>query len=166
MLASVIESLAHLFAPWQALFADSKVVDIGVTSVHLLAVLIGGGLAVSADRATLRALRGASLERNRIIEDLAETHRPVLIALTVLFLSGLALATADIKTFAHSPVFLLKMSLVALLLINGTFLVRTERSLRREPTDSCWRRLHLVSWISLALWMGIVVAGVTLVNDA
>ena len=70
------------------------------------------------------------------------------------------------KTFAHSPVFLVKMSLVTLLLINGAFLVRTERSLRREPTESCWRRLHHVSWISLTLWMGIVVAGVTLVNDA
>ena len=166
MIASLIESLTHLFAPWQAIFSDSKIVDIGVTSVHLLAVLVGGGLAVSADRATLRALRGVSLERNRIIEDLAETHRPVLIALTVLFISGLALATADIKTFAHSPVFLVKMSLVSLLLINGMFLVRTERSLRREPTEACWRRLHRVSWISLTLWMGIVVAGVTLVNDA
>ena len=166
MLDTVIASLVQLFAPWQAIFSDSKVVDIGVTSVHLLAVLVGGGLAVSADRATLRALRGVSLERNRIIEDLAETHRPVLIALTVLFLSGLALATADVKTFLHSPVFLVKMSLVTLLLINGAFLVRTERSLRQNPTESCWRRLHLVSWISLTLWMGIVVAGVTLVNDA
>jgi len=166
MIASLIESLIRLFAPWQALFSDSKVVDIGVTSVHLLAVLVGGGLAVSADRATLRALRGAPLERNRVIEDLAETHRPVLIALTVLFISGLALATADIKTFTHSPVFLVKMSLVTLLLINGTFLVRTEQSLRRESTESCWRRLHTVSWISLTPWMGIVVAGVTLVNDA
>jgi len=166
MLEGIINSLAQLFAPWQAVFSDSKLVDIGVTAVHLLAVLVGGGLAVSADRATLRALRGDPLERSRVVEDLAETHRPVLIALAVLFLSGLALATADIKTFAHSPVFLVKMSLVTLLLINGTFLVRTEQSLRHNPTESCWRRLRTVSWISLTLWMGIVVAGVTLVNDA
>ena len=90
----------------------------------------------------------------------------MLIALGTLFISGLALATADVKTFAHSPVFLLKMTLVTLLLINGTFLVRTERSLRQNPTESCWRRLHHVSWISLTLWMCVVVAGVTLVNDA
>jgi uncharacterized membrane protein len=166
-MAGLINTLVGWFAPWQALFSDSKVVDIGVTSVHLLAVLIGGGLAVSTDRATLRALRGVALdaERQRLIDDLATTHRPVLIALGVLFVSGLALVTADIQTFAHSPAFLVKMSLVVLLLINGGVLVRTERSLRREPTESGWRRLHQVSWISLVLWLGIVVAGVTLVNS-
>ena len=63
MFNSAVDSLIQLFAPWQAIFADSKVVDIGVTSVHLLAVLVGGGLAVSADRATLRALRGVTLDR-------------------------------------------------------------------------------------------------------
>ena len=166
MLAGLVDTLAHWFAPWQTTFADSKVAEIGVTSAHLLAVLIGGGLAVSADRATLRALRGEALERTRVIEDLRTTHRPVLIALTVLFLSGLALATADIKTFTNSPVFLAKMSLVMLLLINGAFLVHTERSLRQNPTEACWRRLKQVSLISLSLWMCIVVAGVTLVNDA
>lgn len=165
-MSTVIASLAQFFAPWKATFSDSKIAEIAVTSVHLLAVLIGGGLAVSADRATLRALRGDPLERNRIIEDLADTHRPVLIALSVLFVSGLALATADIDTFAHSTVFLVKMSLVVLLLANGALLVRTERSLHRNPTEQCWRRLHLVSWISLTLWMGIVVAGVTLVDAA
>jgi hypothetical protein len=164
-MSGVVDKLVDVFAPWNSLFSNSKVVDIGVTSVHLLAVLIGGGLAVSADRATLRALRGDPLERGRVMDDLKGTHRPVLIALGVLFVSGLALATADVKTFAHSVVFLVKMSLVALLLINGTFLVHTERALRREATESCWRRLHTVTWISLTLWMGIVVAGVTLVNS-
>ena len=46
MLSGLIDSLTQLFAPWQAIFSDSKPVEIGVTSVHLLAVLIGGGLAV------------------------------------------------------------------------------------------------------------------------
>lgn len=165
-MAQLIESLKHFFAPWQALFSGSKPVEIGVTSVHLLAVLIGGGLAISADRATLRALRGQPLDPTRVIEDLHQTHRPVLIALVALFISGLALATADVETFSHSVVFLVKMSLVTLLLVNGIFLHRAEQSLRRAPTVSCWRRLKLVSWISLTLWMCIVVAGVTLVNAA
>ena len=165
-MTSLIAALAGWFAPWQQLFSDSKLVDIVVTSIHLLAVLVGGGLAVSADRATLRAMRGDPLARDGIAHELHATHRPVLIGLAVLFLSGLALATADIKTFANSPVFLVKMSLVTLLLINGAVLFRTGQALREAPTELLWRRLHLVSWISLALWMGIVVAGVTLVNDA
>src|SRR5665213_1984478 len=109
-MTSVIAGLAGWFAPWQQLFSDSKLVDIVVTSIHLLAVLVGGGLAVSADRATLRAMRGDPLARAGVAHELHATHRPVLIGLTVLFLSGLALATADIKTFANSPVFLVKMS--------------------------------------------------------
>lgn len=165
-MTSIIAALSGWFAPWQQLFSDSKLVDIAVTSVHLLAVLVGGGLAVSADRATLRAMRGDPLARARVVQELHATHRPVLIGLLVLFLSGVALATADIKTFAHSPVFLVKMTLVALLLVNGAVIFRTGQALREDSTDARWRRLHLVSWISLVLWMGIVVAGVTLVNDA
>ena len=48
-----------LFAPWHSLYADSKTVASVVTGVHLVGLLFGGGLAVAADRSTLRALSGS-----------------------------------------------------------------------------------------------------------
>ena len=101
-----------------------------------------------------------------MLEDLRTAHRPVLTALAVVFISGLALATSDVKTFGNSPIFLLKLSLVALLCINGAFLYRTEQSLQHNVTAAGWRRLRLASWFSMTLWMCTAVAGVTLVNDA
>ena len=98
-------------------------------------------------------------------------HRPVLIALAVLFVSGVALAAADIETFATSPVFLLKLVLVTLLLTNGAVLERTERTLRletatpgREPR--LWRRLRRTAYLSLFFWTCAVVAGTVLENAA
>ena len=66
----IVSTLVHLFAPWQSLYSNSKPVATAVTATHLVALLYGGGFAVAADRATLRARpddpeRGAArLERS------------------------------------------------------------------------------------------------------
>jgi hypothetical protein len=168
--ASLIGSLAHWLAPWQAAYSGSKVIETAVTSVHLLALLLGGGLAVAADRAMLRALGAGPQARDVALRAIQATHRPVVIALSVSFLSGLALATADINTFANSPVFLVKLTLVGLLCINGLFLLFTERALQRhaavEIAAPLWRRLRAATWLSITLWMSTLIAGVTLVNAA
>lgn len=168
---TLVTTLVHAFAPWQSLYADSKVVASVVTGVHLVGMLFGGGLAVAADRSTLRALKREPAERARALTDLRAVHRPVLVALGLLFLSGAALAAADVKTFAGSPVFLLKLTLVALLLTNGVVLERTEHALqstvvgpRRE--SRLWRRLRWTARLSLLLWTSTVVAGTVLVNAA
>ena len=98
-----IAQIADWFAPWQSLYESSKLVPAITQGVHLLALLIGGGLAVSADRATLRAYRAGPDRRGFQLAELGAVHRPVLIALGVMFASGLALATADVKTFAVAP---------------------------------------------------------------
>jgi len=175
---TIVPALVHAFAPWQSLYSNSKPVETAVTSTHLVAMLFGGGLAVSADRATLRAAAQDPGARRRLLEELGAVHRPVLIALGVLFVSGVALATADVDTFAKSPAFAAKLVLVALLLTNGFFLARTETALRAAPDpsaagtdarpreDRLWRRLRTTARLSLLLWGVTVVAGAVLVNAA
>jgi uncharacterized membrane-anchored protein len=166
---TLVQTLAHAFAPWQSLFSDSKTVASVVTGVHLVGLLFGGGLAVAADRSTLRAYRRHPSERASALAELHAVHRPVLIALAVLFASGVALATADIETFLSSPVFYLKLVIVALLLANGAVLERTERALRRGAADAetrLWRRLKATTCLSLFLWTCTVLAGTVLVNAA
>ena len=168
---TLVQTLAHAFAPWQSLYSDSKTVASVVTGVHLVGMLFGGGLAVAADRSMLRALRREPSERVRALSELRAVHRPVLLALAVLFLSGVALAAADVKTFAESPIFALKLFLVALLLTNGAVLERTERALRIAAGGSrhearLWRRLKTAAYLSLVLWTCTVLAGTVLVNAA
>jgi hypothetical protein len=173
MTAHFLTAIIQFFAPWQALYSDSKTVAAIVTAAHLLALLFGGGLAIAADRATLKALSQPIDERLRLLQNIRATHRPVLIALVVLFASGFALAAADIKTFVGSDVFWIKLGLVALLLLNGFVLERTEARLRRasqrlqpepQPDRRLWKRLQFTAAISIALWSATLVAGTLLVN--
>jgi hypothetical protein len=168
---TLVQTLAHTLQPWQSLYSDSKAVSSLVTGVHLVAMLFGGGFAVAADRSTLRALRRDPSERSRALEELHAVHRPVLYALAALFVSGVALAAADVETFATSPIFMLKLALVALLLSNGAVLQRTERSLRQQTAHPLrevrlWRRLRATTYLSLLFWTSAVVAGTVLVNAA
>jgi hypothetical protein len=168
-----LHSVAEVFAPWQAAYGHSKVISISVTAVHLLAVLFGGGFAVAADRATLRAVRaGEEVHRRRALDDIGAVHRPVIMALSISFISGILLLTADLETFAVSPVYWLKMSLVVLLLANGYVLRSTERAAQQRyaasaaPEPSHWGRLRATAWVSMVLWAAVVVAGTTLVSTS
>lgn len=173
---SLIATLAHWFGPWKTFYADSKPAEIGVLSVHLVSMLVGGGIAVAADRDNLRTMKSEPGECPQVLEHLHATHRPVLIGLALLFLSGIALAAADIETFAKSPVFIAKLVLVFLLCINGVALARVEHLLRRrvfaeshwpesaDPTPRLCRRLRLASWVSIGLWVATAVVGTALSN--
>jgi len=168
---TLVHTLAHALEPWKSLYSDSKAVASVVTGVHLVGMLFGGGLAVAADRSTLRALRREPSDRVHALAELHAVHRPVLLALAVLFLSGVALATADIETFLGSPIFAIKLLLVTLLLANGVVLTRTERALRLATggpgrETRLWRRLRTNAYLSLLLWTCTVVAGTVLVNAA
>ena len=168
-----LHSLAGVLKPWQSLFSNSKVISDGVTFVHLAGLLFAGGFAIAADRATFRALRGTPDDRLVLLREVGDVHRPVLIGLSVLFVSGVTLATADVETFGKSPVFLVKMTLVALLLVNGLMLERTESALRESSMSvsgsasdkPLWNKLRRTAIASIALWTSIVLAGTILVNS-
>jgi hypothetical protein len=174
ILAPILQAVATAAKPWAALYSDSKAVSSAVTFFHLGGLLFAGGLAVASDRATFRALKGSDDDRRRLLADLANAHRWVLTGLAVIFTSGLLLALSDVKTFGPSPLYWTKMSLVALLLINGSVLQRTEQKLRAEslhshataPGKKLWARLRLAAATSMTLWTAIVLAGVVLVESS
>ena len=171
-----VHELAKIVSPWNSLYADSKTVATGVTAVHILALLFGGGLALAADRTTLRALKRPVSERITQLRELRAVHRPVVIALVLLFVSGMAMALADVNTFATSAYFWVKMGLVTLLMANGFYLLVVERRLnaaveRAGPPEpvvepALWRHLRRASFASLTLWGLTALAGALLTGMA
>jgi hypothetical protein len=173
----VVHTLAQFADPWRSLYNNSKLIGICVLFAHLGALLIGGGFAVATDRTTLRVLRQDRDVRLRHLTELHTIHRPILFALTVLFVSGILMATADVETFATSIPFWIKITCVTLLVINGGVLYKTEAALMlayadvgdhvnaREPidhTDVLWRRLRSTAIASVVLWTATVLAGTVL----
>jgi hypothetical protein len=165
-----LQQLEHALAPWQSLYNNSKLLSTSVVGAHLVALLFGGGYAVAADRFTFRALRAGEVDRARQLAELHAVHRPVLIALALSFLSGVLLAAADVKTFATSPAFWVKLALVALLVVNGGVLTLTESKLRAWvpstalTTSPMWGRLRVLTICSVTLWTATLIAGVVLQN--
>ena len=167
LLASIVETLTRVAEPWKHVYDDSKVLETVVVFVHLAALLVGGGTALAADRATLRAVRSDAATRARQLADLALTHRVVIVSLVIAFVSGVALFFTDVETFAVSIVFWVKMTLVGLLLANGLVMTRAESALRRTSGGSGaapWERLRATAVASGALWLVTLLAGVALTN--
>jgi hypothetical protein len=160
--------LIQLFKPWNDFYSHSKAMETVVLFMHIGGLLLAGGLAIAADRATLRALAVGGDGRVHQMKELAAVHRWVLTGLTVVVISGVALFTSDIETFFGSWIFWVKMVLVALLLINGFMMTRTERSLETDASDGAphWGAMRRTAVTSLLLWFVITLAGVALANFA
>jgi hypothetical protein len=165
---SIVKSLADAAEPWASLYKHSKPVQIGVLFAHLSALVVGGGLAVTKDREVIRAVRAGTAGPALVTAERAAVHRTVVRALVVLALSGVALAAADVETYLVSPVYWSKMTLVALLLINGAWMLRIEARLAADPRPghTAWGTLSKGSRASAALWLSIVLLGAWLVNAA
>lgn len=171
MLASLAagepSALARLVEPWNSLYSDSKALSSAVTFFHLVPLLLAGGTALTADRATLRAARGSADERARQLVELARAHALVLGGLSLSFVSGVLLFLADVDQFLGSPVFWAKLGLIAMLLLNGFAMTRTERALASRGDDrALWGRLRTISLLSLTLWISTTLVGVVLTNYA
>ncbi len=165
----LVDRLAGLTEPWASLYNDSPGVQTTLTFLHLAGIFLGGGFAIATDRETFIAMRSARLSGQiRHLAHLHTIHRPVLVGLVMALGSGFLLWAADVQTFARSPVFWVKMVLLALLLANGYFLARTETALREGEPDSpaLWARLRYISAASIALWLGLILAGTVLMNAA
>jgi cytochrome b subunit of formate dehydrogenase len=159
--------LIRLAHPWETLYGDSKPLETAVTFMHVGGLLLGGGLALATDRATLRAIRQAVHDRVQHLEALSSVHRIVLTGLAIALVSGILLFLSDVKTFWGSWVFWLKMVLILALLVNGLVMTRAERVLRADglrEDDRAWTHLHRTAAVSLVLWYAITLAGVALLN--
>jgi len=162
------EALVQLLKPWADYYSHSKGATTVVEALHIGGVLFAGGVGISIDRGTFRAMRFPATERSHHMAELAAAHRWVLTGLTIVVLSGLLLLASDIETFFGSWMFWTKMTLVVLLLANGFWMTRIERDLQVDPSEvsPAWRRLHRVAGFSFALWFTVAVFGVALVNLA
>jgi hypothetical protein len=156
--------LVHATEGWARFYADSKVISTGVIYVHLAGLLLGGGAAVTADRATLKAAREADPVRADHLAFLGTIHGVAIAGLGMLAASGLAMLLADLETFWSAKTFWIKMSLVALLLANGLLMQQAERLARTIPARA-WTQLKATSIASLLLWFAIVLAGTILASS-
>lgn len=159
------EFLVRLFEPWAATYGDSKVLPTLIVFGHIAALVFAGGLAVTLDRATLRAARGSPDDRARQIGELAAAHRLIVGGLALSAVTGVLLFTADVETYFGAPVFWTKMALVASLLVNGYTMTRVEARTRvAERSEDAWRSLRRAAIFSLVLWFATAFVGVALVN--
>jgi len=157
MVASTAAS--QLLARWAHLYGHTPV-SATVTYLHLVGILVGGGVAVAADRASLR-LSPATPDWSQELARLASVHRWVLGGLALIFASGLLMMFAELGSFATSVVFWTKMGLIALLLGNGYIRMRAETALRQGRAAG-WGRFRQTSVASLVLWLVILLAGTLL----
>lgn len=160
--------LVAMAAPWADFYGDSRLAATVVTSLHVAPLVVGGGAALALDRATLRVRGTEDSARARHLAEQGIVHRLVLGSLALVILSGVALLASDLDVYWGSPVFWIKMGLVALLVANGLVMTRTERSLVARVADPhrSWRRLRAAAAISISLWLTITLLGVALTNYA
>ena len=123
MIVPLPDFVVHLLKPWNHFYSHSKMAETVVQSLHIGGVLMAGGLAIAADRGTLRALRAPAPDRAFPMRELAAVHRWVLTGLTMVVISGLGMLAADIETFFGSWIYWTKMALFVVLLVNGLVIV-------------------------------------------
>ena len=155
------EFLIHATQGWARLYGDSHLVSTGVRFVHLAGLLVAGGMAVAADRATLVAARGDAVERSGALARLATTHAVVVGGLAMMLVSGVLMFLADVETFWDTRVFWVKMALIVLLLANGLLIRQTGRLASVLP-EKWWLRLQMSSIASMVLWVAVVLASTIL----
>jgi hypothetical protein len=163
---SISMHLIRLTEPWAQLYSAMPSVQTATTFAHFGGFLLGGGFAIAADGATIRAARRGHQKRRRQLASIHGVHRLVVVGLALTLASGLAMFAADIETLATSTIFWMKIALVAMLLANGGAMASIESALRAgtvEP-EAGWDRLRRAAVRSLALWFAAVLAGTLLVN--
>ena len=164
---AAVSGLASLVQPWASFYADHPWLQTTVLFAHLAAIFLGGGFAMATDRDTFIAVRAARLSGQiRHLGRLRTIHKPVILGLVLALASGFLLFAADIDHFSGSPVFWVKMTLLAALLANGYLLKRTEETLNTGKQDSAalWGRLWKISAASMALWLAVILAGTLLAS--
>src|SRR5437879_7241343 len=85
MLAST--TVSQLLAGWARLYGHTPV-SATVTYLHLVGILMGGGVAVAADRASLRLSPETLPDWRTELDRLAAVHRWVVGGLALIFASG------------------------------------------------------------------------------
>ena len=168
---TLLASIVALVQPWADYYDNSSVAQSGVLFLHFSALLVAGGYALAADRWVLRARDLDAGAQSLLLEQLEGLHLPVIIGLVVMVLTGAAMALADADTLLKEPVFWLKLSCFALLLLNGATLLRAENKLQAVPAGDTrfapeWRSLKWAARRSVSLWLLTLLLGTLLGSTA
>ncbi len=145
--------VTSLVKSWAIFYDTHPVVSVTVRFLHLGALVVGGGTALTADWRILRATRSAPAEREATLTRMSFLHRIVIPSLAVVVLSGLLLTAADTTTFLASRLYWIKMGFVGLLVANGVGLLAAESAAQRKGVAKGWGWLYLTSGASLVLWL-------------
>jgi hypothetical protein len=155
--------IRELADTWASIYSNSAALRSAISFAHIAGLVGGGGCALAADRATLRAFRHAPEAVAREVHHLHGVHGIVLTGLGVVIISGVLLMLADLDSYLVSPTFWIKMGLVVALVVNGSVLVRS--ALRTESGDSRARdALRWASIASIVLWFATTLVGAVLPN--
>jgi hypothetical protein len=155
--------IAHAIDVWASLYSNSATWRTLVGFTHVAGLLVGGGTAIAADRAALRAWRRDHEGRGAHVQLLRRTHRTVLLGLGLLVASGLLMLAADLDTYLHSWVFWSKMALIVLLVLNGRQLHQAGRK-ALQGQGRAWKMLGYGSVISVIVWLLTTLLGAGLPN--
>jgi hypothetical protein len=161
----LVHALVGFTAPWRSIFSHSPTVEMSIVGTHVLSMLVAGGLAIAHDRGTLRAGGWTPAIRQHHFAELHAVHRTVVFALGICMLSGVALFLADVKTYAVSAPFWIKMALIAMLLGNAVVMTASEGPLIAASggaAAAAWTRIRASSIVSALLWGSIVLVSIVL----
>lgn len=157
-------------------------IETAILVVHVLALLVGGGLALAFDRSTSRAARTSptvseTFERRAVaLRELGAAHRLVGTSLGVSIVTGTLLFALHAERYVTAGLFWSKMALVIGLAANAFVMLVTERAIREAEAphtdggpggsdvrcEAAWRRLGGSARISSALWILVAAAGTVL----
>ena len=156
-------SVKDLADTWSSIYSTSPAIKSALAFTHIGGLVGGGGAAIAADRATLRALRRGPAVLDHELEHLHQVHLFVIVGLGLVIVSGMLLMLADIDAYLSAPVFWIKMALVVLLMANGALVMRGGRRTHAgDPTGP--RLLRFAAIASLVLWFGTTLFGAILPN--
>src|SRR3979409_1903229 len=98
-------SLRDMAAGWGSVYANHALLRTLVTFAHVASLVVGGGAAIAADRATLFAAGPHGPARPAPLGVLYATHRVVIGSLVLIVVSGLMMFAADVESMLYSRVF-------------------------------------------------------------
>ena len=154
-----------VIASWSSYYGDHPLVSVTVRYLHLSSILIGGGTAVALDRQVVRAARAGGEAKRVLLGQLRGSHRVVVPSLAVIVATGLLMTAADSDTFLASNLYWTKIGSVALLLLNGGFLLAAEAAAERSA-GAAWGRLAVAATASVILWLATLFVGTWLTVGA
>jgi cytochrome b subunit of formate dehydrogenase len=156
-------TLHDLFITWGSFYANHPLTRTMITFAHIGGLVLAGGAAMTVDRGLLVSVRRSTEDARAQLAATRSTHGFVLWGLVLVTISGLLLFAADVDTYWVSRVFWTKMALIALLILNGAVLMRSERR-ATAGVRSAWSTLRWTAGASLLLWMLTTLAGAALLN--